>query len=233
MSNANFFETKPIGHSQILSDRRKFPGPNGRMTTRKGCRPLTDDEVKKLSSHYDKAICNDPGNTKLRDYTLIMFGFYVGSRISETLSLSVKDVWQHGRVSSSVYFKRQNTKGKRAGRTGVINPECQELLTNYIRHYQLDQTPEAGLWFSKRGCLKRSMASKIMSDVFHDVLEFDGKVATHSARKTFARKGYEKLHDSLLDLKECLGHSSLDSTLSYISHNNEKVNDFLDNLSYV
>lgn len=203
------------------------------MTTRKGCRPLTDDEVQQLSDVYDTLIQNDiPEGTKLRDFTLIMFGFYVGSRISETLSLKVKDVYQYGRVSNSVYFKRENTKGQRQGRTGVINKECQELLTNYINHYSLHNNLDNHLFFSKKGNLKRSQATKIISDTFHNILELDGKLSTHTCRKTFARKGYEKLHDSLPDLKDCLGHTSLDSTLSYISHNNEKVNNFLDNLSY-
>lgn len=201
------------------------------MTTRRGCRPLLDEEIEKLSKHYDELIQNDKDQgTQLRDWTLIMFGFYVGSRISETLSLQVKDVYAFGKVANEVYFKRANCKGKKRGRVGVLNDECRELLGRYIKHYGLDQTPNNGLWFSRKGCLKRSQATKIMKDVFK-ALEFTGKLATHTCRKTFARKGYETLK-SLPDLKECLGHSSLDSTLSYISHNNENINAFLEGLSF-
>lgn len=201
------------------------------MTTRTGCRPLTDEEVLTLSEYYDCEIESGEDPNALRDFALIMFGFYVGSRISETLSLRVKDVWQYKRVNSSVYFAKENTKGKRSGRTGTLNDECKEILTKYIKHYKLDLTPENGLWFSKKGNLKSSRARQIISDAFKEC-EFDGKVASHTCRKTFARKGYEKMKDSLVDLKECLGHKSLDSTMSYISHNKEKVNEFLDNLSY-
>ena len=202
------------------------------MTTRKGCRPLSDEEIDILKDKFDTLIANDTKDLKLRDYTLIMLPFYIGTRISETLSIKVKDVFQFGRVTDSVYLKRENTKGKRAGRTGIINDQCKELLTNYIKHYGLENRPDDFLFFSKKGHLRRSQATKIISNIFKEEMELDGKVSTHTCRKTFAKKAYTQLNGSLPDLKECLGHSNINSTLSYISHNNEKINNFLENLSY-
>jgi integrase len=57
----------------------------------KGCRPLSEAEVALVSRGFS-------GAHAARDKALFILGVKSGFRISELLSLTVGDVWQHGRV---------------------------------------------------------------------------------------------------------------------------------------
>jgi site-specific recombinase XerD len=50
-----------------------------------------------------------------------------------------------------------------------------------------------------------------------------GKLGTHSLRKTFANKVYEKLGHDLLKTQRALGHKNLDSTLAYLSFREDEI----------
>ena len=204
------------------------------MAKRKGCRPLQDDEIALIDTHFDSSIGSDKkGGLERRNYTLMMFSIYIGARISETLSLDVEDVLEREKIADEVYFQKKNTKGEKQGRKGVITDECKKLLSDYIMHYQLNLFPKNPLFFSKKGGrLSINQARYIMKGVFKapDV-DITGKLSTHTTRKTFARICYEDGENSIPELQECLGHSAMTSTLSYMSHSNEKVNKILNNIS--
>ena len=201
----------------------------------KGSRPLSDDELKKIGSYFDRWIGDpdlDKNDLLTRDKTLIFFTIYTGFRINEVLSLKLSDVKGYDKtISSFVYLQKQNTKGKRAGRTGIINSRCRDLLKSYFDHYHLFEIErtQKGLWFSKKGDLKNRQALNIFKTCF-DSNQLDGKLSTHTARKTFSRLVYKNLNEDILGLKSALGHSSISSTMSYIEENKEKVNKVLEDL---
>jgi integrase len=56
-----------------------------------GCRALTDREVELVSKSFG-------GRYALRDRALFLLGVHTGFRISELLSLRVRDVWAYGRI---------------------------------------------------------------------------------------------------------------------------------------
>ena len=201
----------------------------------KGSRPLSDDEIRKISAYFDKWIGDsdlDRFDLLTRDKTLIFFTIYTGFRINEVLSLTLADVIGHEKtISSYVYLQKQNTKGKRSGRTGIINSKCRELLKTYFDHYHLFdiERTQKGLFFSKKGDLQNRQALNLFKTTFSEC-QLDGKLSTHTARKTFSRLVYKNLNEDILGLKSALGHSSISSTMSYIEENKEKVNKVLENL---
>lgn len=204
----------------------------------RGCRAFTDDEIEKIKKYYERRIGSDYDkyNLELRNYTIFMFSLYVGFRISETLSLTINDVYQFNRVSTNIYLQKRNTKGQRQGRVGIINEHCQKLLNNYLIHYQMiPKTIEEGnraLFFSRKGNQLTSRQVGRIYDTMFTALEFDGNLGTHTTRKSFAAKMYKALNNSVLDLKQALGHSSLNSTCSYINPDSEKVQQAQNKLEY-
>ena len=55
--------------------------------------------------------------------------------------------------------------------------------------------------------------------------ELQGKIASHSMRKTFAEKVYNNLEGDLPKLQKALGHASVNSTVAYLSFKQEDVDD--------
>jgi excisionase family DNA binding protein len=47
--------------------------------------------------------------------------------------------------------------------------------------------------------------------------ELTGKIATHSMRKTFADRVYEKLGRDIFRTQKALGHRNINSTVQYLS----------------
>ena len=71
----------------------------------KGMRPITDEEIEKIKDNFS-------GQYKARDYALFVLGIKSGFRISEILSLTLKDVFDNGRIQDRIYVQRKNMKGK-------------------------------------------------------------------------------------------------------------------------
>ena len=67
--------------------------------TMKGCRPLTDEEI-------DLVLASFFGKYESRDRALFLLGLKSGFRISEILSLKVKDVCRNGRMVDRVTVAR-------------------------------------------------------------------------------------------------------------------------------
>jgi integrase len=78
----------------------------------KGCRLLTDDEVKRVRQSFH-------GRYAKRNEALVVLGVACGFRISELLSLRVGDVLQHGRIVDRVTVARRFMKG---GKTQTPKP---------------------------------------------------------------------------------------------------------------
>ena len=73
-----------------------------------GCRPLSEDEIVRLLD-----ACQ--GRYRARDVAIIMMGMHTGFRISELLSLRVKDVWNGSEVAKDVKVEKGFMKGKKKG----------------------------------------------------------------------------------------------------------------------
>jgi integrase len=95
----------------------------------KGARKLKDSEIAQIASSFR-------GRYAVRDRTLFILGLSTGGRISELLSLRVKDVWQYSLPVDTIYFRKSHTKGKRHGRGVPIKTAAKNAIQELIQWYQ-------------------------------------------------------------------------------------------------
>ena len=201
----------------------------------KGCRPLTDEEIKKVRDQFDSWIGSDLDKQDLwmRNKSIFFTAMYIGFRVAELRSLKLGDVWQYKRITDDVYLKKCNTKGKTQGRIGKLNNEAKELILAYIEHYKLqDADPDRFLFCTRTGEQMKNRNIQYIYEKVFSACEMTGKLSTHSTRKTYAKKAYHAVDRNLIDLQQMMGHQNVDSTSKYISFDNEKVNKAWAELSF-
>ena len=87
----------------------------------KGCRPLKDEEVEIVAKSLN-----------IRDRCLFLLGCKTGFRISELLSLRVKDVWKYGKIVKRVTVRRKNMKKKVESRSVVLAPVAKDAVAAWL-----------------------------------------------------------------------------------------------------
>jgi len=178
----------------------------------KGCRPLDTNEILKISEQFS-------GTFEIRNRSLFMLGVSVGGRISELLALRIDDVWQNNQPVSDLLFQKDIVKGKETARMIPINADGRQAITELIQwHVKLygDLEKKRTLFPSRKfgTALSRSQAHRILEKAFQQA-GLNGKLATHSLRKTFAQRIYDASSDIFL-VQELLGHKSVETTKQYL-----------------
>jgi site-specific recombinase XerD len=180
----------------------------------KGCRPLTDTEVTLVAMSFG-------GMYAARDKALFLLGVTTGFRISELLSLTVGDVYQHGRVVERVTVRRAHMKRKTEGRTVVVHPKAQAALQVWLTEFAAAGAllPSRYVFASRKG-VNRPICRETANQILHDAYAtngLNGQLGTHSMRKTFANNVYDKLGRDLVKTQRAMGHKNINSTVSYLS----------------
>jgi integrase len=109
-------------------------------------------------------------------------------------------------------------KGKNQSRTVVLHPEAKAALEGYINTHMATATPEERLF-----PICRQSADRILRRAVKRA-RIEGKVSTHSFRKSFCKKVYEALGRDLVNTQRAMGHRSVQSTISYLSFDQEAIN---------
>lgn len=175
----------------------------------KGCRPLSDDEISLVYKNF-------AGRYQDRDRALFLLGVKSGFRISELLALTWADVMQNGEVLDRVRVQRRFMKKKLEGRTILLHPEARTALKIWLQVLG-DPKPCEPIFTSQRGgALSRIQAWRILERVFEQC-KLTGHLGTHSLRKTFANRVYDRLGNDLLKTQRALGHRNINSTVAYLS----------------
>jgi integrase len=169
-----------------------------------GSRPLTDQEVKLVLANL----------TSARNRALFTLLLKTGYRISEGLSLKVSDCIQYDKIKDSITVSRSNMKGKNRSRTVVLHDDAKKVL---IEMGVLQMNPKDKLF-----PISRTQATRIFRKAVNKA-KLGGKVTTHSARKTFAKKIYHALKKDLIGTQKALGHVSMNSTVSYLSFEQSEI----------
>ncbi len=194
----------------------------------RGCRPLTDAEIR-------RALDSFTGRHAVRNRCLFVLGLVCGFRVSEMLSLRVRDVVAAGRVRFLVTVPRRNMKGSKEGRTAFLPPEGQRAVLDQVRALEYP-APAFFLFRSQRGenrPISRAQAHRVLVECFTACGIVD-QVATHSLRKTFADRTYSYFLglvaagdgvDAFTETSLALGHSDPASTRYYLSFRDEKRRD--------
>jgi len=211
----------------------------------KGCYPFSPDQVLKILSYFDRK-----SYYAARNRALFLLGVTTGLRISESLSLKVKDVFQQGKIVDRVYVaraamkggKKKDKKGKKkktisaSGRSVLLNKVAKIALTELLQDFYLysNGKPRLGtsdnmsLFHSRKGNgiqpIDRSHAWRIIKNAAFDC-GIHGKIGTHSMRKTFASTMCDFLDGNIGEVQKALGHKKIDSTMQYLDFKQQNIDE--------
>lgn len=192
----------------------------GRIGNMKGMRALTEDEINLVCKSF-------AGPTKYRDLALFELGIRAGFRVSEMLSLRIKDVYQHGKIVDEVYVQRRNMKKKIEGRCAPLHEKAKEAIGAWVKELLTSGGwyPDMMLFRSRVGsnkAISRVMAWKILTEAYQTNGLGMG-IGCHGLRKSYARKVFKQLDYNLVDTQLAMGHKDISSTIKYLASNNDKV----------
>ena len=184
----------------------------------KGTRPLDNDEIRSVSTCFT-------GTFATRNRGLFMLGVSTGGRISELLSLSVGDVYQNRKPVSDLLYKKSIVKGGEVSRSVPVNADGRRsidaLVNWHRRHYGNPIAPKRPLFPSRHKSgtvpMHRQTAHAILKTAFIEA-GLNGHIATHSLRKSFAQRLYDKTGDIYM-VQELLGHKNISTTQKYLGVN--------------
>lgn len=179
----------------------------------KGCRAFSDPEI--------EAMIEELGT---RDVAMLLIGLHTGFRISEILSLKVRDVLdRHGHIADRVEVARRHMKGKRQSRSVILHPRAAMAIGWQLEdlrddrrarpHHFIFRSYHAGGLDNKP--ITRRQAWRILREAA-DRLGLGGRIGTHSMRKTFAARFYKASGGDLIATQAALDHESVDSTARYL-----------------
>ncbi len=192
----------------------------------KGCRPLSEEEIQRALQAFE-------GGSMLRDRALFLLGVRSGFRISELLSLRLRDVCPRGRlgapVSERVGVARRHMKKKIEGRAVLLHPEARAALEAWIEEMARrgPLAAETFVFLSRKGqkeAVSRVQAYRILRGAFEKA-GVEGPLGTHTMRKTFANRVHERLGRDLLKTQRALGHKNINSTVSYLSFQQDEIDE--------
>lgn len=196
-------------------------------------RPLEDWEVQRMLS------MGFIGRKAKRNRALFAFGITTGYRIGEILSCRISDVWDTQTVREYAELPPSRRKKNAPGITKKILPFARQALREYIvqRRNTLEDTsnfPDAWLFLSDHPDQRTGQEKPLGLPAVHHLLKnafercgIHDAVASHSMRKTFAKKIYKQALEDfkagridvnpLRIVQKHLGHVSINSTEAYLS----------------
>lgn len=180
----------------------------------KGTRPLSDAEIRLVCESF-------VGQYEMRNRSLFLLGVNTGGRISELLGLKVGDVYQKGRAVADLLFDKRIVKGGEVSRAVYVNSDgrgaIQTLIDWHVSVYD-GVSSTRFLFPSRKGkgatAMRRQTAHDILKAAF-DAAGLNGKLATHSMRKSYAQRLYHRTRD-LVTVQNVLGHKSIATTQAYL-----------------
>ena len=196
----------------------------------KGTRPLDNNKIRLVSVRFD-------GNPfEIRNRGLFMLGVSTGGRISELLSLQIGDVYQNTRAVTDLLFDKSVVKGGEVSRAVPVNRDgrraIEELIAWHGERYQ-NAEKNRPLFPSRNGQGQQPMSRRTAHDVLKVAFEaagLNGHLATHSLRKSFAQRLYDKTGD-IFAVQEMLGHKSVATTQKYLGVNYTSVREAVEEMS--
>ena len=203
----------------------------------KGTRPLNNAEIQAVSAAFD-------GNPfEIRNRALFMLGVSIGGRIDELLSLTVGDVYQNGSPVTDVLYDKSIVKGGETSRAVPLNADGRQAVREIVAWHAekagfLEVDKDTPLFISrvrnKDGTPKR-MTTQAGSDAIMAAFRkagLNGKLGTHSMRKSFAQRLYSQTNDIFV-VQEMLGHKNVATTQKYLGVNYAEVREALELMSVI
>ena len=184
----------------------------------KGTRPLDNDEIRSVSTCFT-------GTFATRNRGLFLLGVSTGGRISELLSLTTGDVYQNKKPVTDLLYTKRIVKGGEVSRSVPVNADgrraIDELVSWHRQHYGNPIASKRPLFPSRHKSgtvpMHRQTAHAILKTAFIEA-GLNGHIATHSLRKSFAQRLYDKTGDIYM-VQELLGHKNISTTQKYLGVN--------------
>ena len=195
----------------------------------KGTRPLDNSEILLVSACFD-------GTYEARNRGLFMLGVSTGGRISELLSLQISDVYQNGAAVTDMLFDKSIVKGGEVSRAVPVNRDGRQAIENLVswhneQYGKLDV--KRPLFPSRNGQGSKRMSRRTA----HNVLKaafiaagLNGHLATHSMRKSFAQRLYDRTSD-IFAVQEMLGHKAVSTTQKYLGVNYANIKEAVEQMA--
>ena len=195
----------------------------------KGTRPLDNNEILLVSACFD-------GSFEIRNRGLFMLGVSTGGRISELLSLKIGDVYQNKRAVTDLLFDKSIVKGGEVSRAVPVNRDgrraIEELIGWHSERYP-NTDKNRPLFPSRNGQGEKRMSRRTAHDVLKSAFEaagLNGHLATHSLRKSFAQRLYDRTGD-IFAVQEMLGHKSVATTQKYLGVNYANIKEAVEDMA--
>ncbi|MBF0398622.1 MAG: tyrosine-type recombinase/integrase [Desulfobacterales bacterium] len=169
----------------------------------KGCRTLTNEEIKRIIN-----------NAEIRDRALFLTGLTFGTRISESLELKFKDV-------SGAFLYLKSKKGS-DNQAFPIPDSYRVVIERLKKEYEskgINVNFDTYLFISRKGDCKsitRQQASQVIKQICNE-LDINGKINSHSFRKSFITKIYELTKFNIVETQTYSRHKSISNLEYYIS----------------
>ena len=196
----------------------------------KGTRPLDNNEILLVSE------CFDGNPFEARNRGLFMIGVSTGGRISELLSLQIGDAYQNGSAVTDLLYNKSIVKGGEVSRAVPVNRDGRQAIENLIGwHADRYGNTEASrpLFPSRNGQgqqpMSRRTAHNVLKTAFIEA-GLNGHLATHSLRKSFAQRLYDRTGDIFM-VQEMLGHRNVATTQKYLGVNYASAREALEEMS--
>ena len=184
---------------------------------------------------WDRKVCDVfEGIYAQRNRGLFVLGVSTGGRISELLSLRIGDVWQNGKPVSDLLFDKAIVKGGEVSRAVPVNQDgraaIEGLIDWHTAHYGAIDDSRPVFPSRQGGAMDRRMAHAVLKKAFQ-AAGLNGKLATHSLRKSFAQRLYEQTND-IFAVQEMLGHKNVATTQKYLGVNYASVRDAVEKMAF-
>lgn len=171
-----------------------------------------------------------------RDRVLFICGICTGRRISDILSLNVRDV---ARIDNHGRLKIRERLTIQEGKTGkfadiVIHPKLRNVLSKYLHQRRkkcetLGELMNEPLLKSQKPRrngehrITRRHALRVLKEAAR-ACGIDSRIGTHSLRKTFGYKQYQ--NDVGIEIiQKALNHRSPETTLTYIGITQDDIDE--------
>lgn len=165
-----------------------------------------------------------------------MLGVSTGGRISELLSLRIGDVYQNHAAVTDLLFDRSIVKGGEVSRAVPINRDGRQAIDDLIAWHQEQYNTthkSRPLFPSRNGQGTQRMSRRNAHDVLKTAFEaagLNGHLATHSLRKSFAQRLYDRTGD-IFAVQEMLGHKNVATTQKYLGVNYASVRQAIEEIA--
>ena len=146
-----------------------------------------------------------------RDLLLFIIGTNCGLRISDILRLNVSDVKNKTHIQIT---EKKTGKFKKF----PINSKLKPMLEKFIKDRKNDEPLFLSHWGHR---LDRVSAYYIIRNACEKA-KLQGKIGTHSMRKTFGYHHYQQFKDVVI-LQKIFNHSSPQITLRYIGIDQDEI----------